>query len=620
MNNIDLIDLEKDSLLNLSIHSLLKAHAERIPDAVAIAAPERLPLKYKGLCDHVINMANILKQMGIGPNDRVAIVLPNGPEMVTAFLVISMGATSAPLNPGYHTNEFEFYLSDLNAKALLTQSGLGSPAVDIAKKQGIPVIEISPVLESEAGIFKIDGKVPSPSAERRSAKAGDVALVLHTSGTTSRPKIVPLTHTNILTSARNVRSALGLVQSDLCLNIMPLFHIHGLIGATLSSLVAGAGIVCSPGFDISRFFGWLEEFRPTWYTAVPTIHQSILDAGSEHLETIACCPMRFIRSCSSPLPPTVMVELEKVFKVPVIESYGMTEAAHQMTSNPMPPRKRKAGSVGIAAGPEVAIMDEIGNLLPQSETGEIVIRGANVTPGYENNPSANKAAFTNGWFRTGDQGFMDNDGYLHISGRIKEIINRGGEKIVPREIDEVLLEHPTVKQAIAFAVPHPTLGEDVAVAVVLQQNESSTERKIREFAFDRLSDYKVPSQVIFVREIPKGPTGKLQRIGLAEKLAPKLKTEFVAPKKPVEEILSKIWAEVLGIERVGIEDNFFASGGDSLKATQVASRIGKTYQVIVPLKAIFKGPTVADQALLIEEMLLNEIEDLTEEEAQHLIK
>jgi acyl-CoA synthetase (AMP-forming)/AMP-acid ligase II/acyl carrier protein len=330
--------------------------------------------------------------------------------------------------------------------------------------------------------------------------------------------------------------------------------------------------------------------------------------------------MRFIRSCSSPLPPTVMVELENVFKVPVIESYGMTEAAHQMTSNPIPPRKRKAGSVGIATGPEVAIMDETGNLLPQRETGEIVIRGANVTPGYENNPSANKDAFRNGWFRTGDQGFMDNDGYLYISGRIKEIINRGGEKIVPREIDEVLLEHPTVKQAIAFAVPHPTLGEDVAVAVVLQQNESSTERKIREFAFERLSDYKVPSQVIFVREIPKGPTGKLQRIGLAEKLAPKLKAEFVAPKKPVEEILSKIWVEVLGIERVGIKDNFFASGGDSLKATQVASRIGKTYQVIVPLKAIFKGPTVADQALLIEEMLLNEIEDLTEEEAQGLIK
>jgi acyl-CoA synthetase (AMP-forming)/AMP-acid ligase II len=333
-------------LPNLSIHSLLKSHAERIPDAVAIAAPERLPLKYKVLYDHVINMAETLKQMGIGRNDRVAIVLPNGSEMVTAFLTIAMGATSAPLNPGYHTNEFEFYLTDLNAKALLTQSGLGSPAVDIAKKQGIPVIEISPVLESEAGIFKINGKVPSHPVERRSAKAGDVALVLHTSGTTSRPKIVPLTHTNILTSARNVRSALELVQSDLCLNIMPLFHIHGLIGATLSSLIAGAGIVCSPGFDISRFFGWLEEFRPTWYTAVPTIHQSILDASSQHLETIACCPMRFIRSCSSPLPPTVMVELENVFKVPVIESYGMTEAAHQMTSNPIPPRKRKAYSIG----------------------------------------------------------------------------------------------------------------------------------------------------------------------------------------------------------------------------------------------------------------------------------
>lgn len=620
MNYINLVAQEKDSLQHLSISGLLMAHAEQTPDAIAIAAPGRPPLKYSRLRDHVFNVAETLDQLGICRNDRVAIVLHNGPEMVTAFLAIAMVATSAPLNPDYHTSEFEFYLSDLRAKALLIQSGLGSPAIDTAKGKSIPVIEISPALESEAGIFKINGEIPSHPAERRLAEAGDVALVLHTSGTTSRPKIVPLTHTNILTSAHNVQSTLGLVQSDLCLNIMPLFHIHGLIGATLSSLIAGAGIVCSPGFNVSKFFGWLEEFRPTWYTAVPTIHQAILDAWSEHHKTIARCPLRFIRSCSSPLPPSVMVELENVFKVPVIESYGMTEAAHQMTSNPLPPREQKAGSVGIAAGPEVAIMDVEGNLLPPRETGEIVIRGANVTPGYENNPDENKAAFTNGWFRTGDLGLLDNDGYLYISGRIKEIINRGGEKIVPREIDEVLLEHPSVKQAIAFAVPHPTLGEDVAAAVVLHQNESSTERKIREFAFNRLSDYKVPSQVIFVREIPKGPTGKLQRIGLAQKLGPKLKAEFVAPKKPVEEILSKIWAEVLGIERVGIKDNFFAFGGDSLKATQVVSRIGKTFQVIMPLTAIFRGPTVADQALLIEEMLLKKIEDLTEEEAQRLIK
>ena len=620
MNDINLVAREKDSLQHLSIHSILKAHAEQTPDAVAIAAPGRLPLKYGRLRDHVMNVAGTLNQMGIGRNDRVAIVLPNGPEMVAAFLAIAMVATSAPLNPDYHANEFEFYLSDLNAKALLTQSGLGSQAIVIARAQGIPVIEISPVLESEAGIFKINGEVPSHPVERGLAEAGDVALVLHTSGTTSRPKIVPLTQTNILTSARNIQSTLGIVQSDLCLNIMPLFHIHGLLGATLSSLIAGSGIVCTPGFNGSKFFGWLEEFRPTWYTAVPTIHQAILDARSEHHESIARCPLRFIRSCSSPLPPSVMAELENVFKVPVIESYGMTEAAHQMTSNPMPPRGRKAGSVGIAAGPEVAIMDEEGNLLPSCETGEIVIRGANVTPGYENNPDANKAAFTNGWFRTGDQGLLDNDGYLYISGRLKEIINRGGEKIAPREIDEALLEHPEVKQAVAFSVPHPTLGEDVAVAVVLQQNGFSTEREIREFAFDRLSDFKVPSRVIFVSEIPKGPTGKLQRIGLAEKLAPKLKAEFVSPKKPVEKILSKVWAEVLGIERVGIKDNFFAFGGDSLKATQVVSRIGKTFQVMVPLRTIFKGPTVADQALLIEEMLLKEIEDLTEEEAQRLIK
>ncbi len=620
MSEISVVAKENVSLRNKSIHSLLTYYAEQTPDAVAIAAPGRQPLTYGSLRDHVAQVAETLNQFSIARNDRVAIVLPNGPEMVTAFLATTMAATSAPLNPGYHADEFEFYLSDLNAKALLTWSGMGSPAIDSARSQGIPVIEISPISDPEAGIFNILGEIPSRPVEQNIAEPDEVALVLHTSGTTSRPKIVPLTHTNIITSAQNIQTALGLVSGDLCLNVMPLFHIHGLVGATLSSLIAGAGIVCTSGFSVSSFYQCLDDFQPTWYTAVPTMHQAILDARTDYHKTIARSSLRFIRSCSSPLPPSVMASLENIFNVPVIESYGMTEAAHQMTSNPMPPKKRKAGSVGIAAGPEVAIMDEKGNLVPPSEIGEIVIRGANVTSGYENNPKANEEAYTNGWFRTGDQGLLDTDGYLYISGRIKEIINRGGEKIIPREIDEVLLEHPAIVQAVAFAVPHSSLGEDVAVAVVLGENSTSTERELREFAFKRLSDYKVPSRVIFVSEIPKGPTGKLQRIGLAQKLEPNMTAEFVAPQKPAEELLARIWSEILGLEKVGIRDNFFACGGDSLKAAQVVSRIGKSFQVTVPLKTIFIGPTVADQALLIEELLLKEIESLTEKEAQQLIK
>jgi len=539
--------------------------------------------------------------MGMGRNDRVAIVLPNGPEMAVAFVAVAAGATSAPLNPAYRANEFDFYLSDLKAKALIIQSGMDSPAIAVAHARGIPIIELLPALEAEAGIFTLRGDKRSRTARNGFAQPNDVALVLHTSGTTSRPKIVPLTQTNICTSAHNIRVALELVDSDRCLNVMPLFHIHGLMAATLSSLATGASVVCTPGFDASKFFGWLEAFRPTWYTAVPTMHQAILERAASNRHIIARCPLRFIRSCSASLPPKSMAELEGVFNAPVIESYGMTEAAHQMASNPLPPRQRKPGSVGVAAGPEVAIMDEAGNLLPAGETGEIVIRGANVTRGYENNPAANESAFTNGWFRTGDQGYMDANGYFYITGRLKEIINRGGEKIAPREVDEALIDHPAVAQAVTFAVPHATLSEDVAAAVVLRENASVTERELREFAFARLADYKVPSQVVIVDEIPKGPTGKLQRIGLAEKLAKKLKAAFVAPRNAVESTLARIWAEALGLDHVGVHDNFFAMGGDSLLAARVISRIRTAFHVEVPLPTIFQAPTIEQLASLLVE-------------------
>ncbi|HET6182794.1 MAG TPA: acyl--CoA ligase [Acetobacteraceae bacterium] len=502
--------------------------ADTIPDLLArtpadrpaIAAPGRPSLSHGGLRALLARTLADLNRMGIGRNDRVAIVLPNGPEMATAFLAIAGAATTAPLNPGYKTDEFEFYLSDLNAKALVIQRGMESPARAVAAGRAVPIVELAPDEAGPAGSFTLasEAKLSGTPAAGGPAQGEDVALVLHTSGTTSRPKIVPLSHINVTASAYHIGETLRLTQDDVCLNIMPLFHIHGLMAATLASLAAGGSVACSPGFNAFRFFSWFEEVRPTWWTAVPTMHQTILGLAGRHESAINNSRLRFIRSSSSSLPPQVMEEMERVFGVPVIESYGMTEAAHQMASNPLPPGKRYPGSVGKAAGPEIAIMDEDGNLLPPGQLGEVVIRGRDVTQGYENNPEANAKAFTNGWFRTGDQGFLDTEGYLRLTGRLKELINRGGEKVSPIEVDTVLMDHPAVAQCLTFAMPHPMLGEEVAAAIVLREGAQAKETELREFAATRLAQFKVPRKFVFLAEIPKGATGKLQRIGLAEKL------------------------------------------------------------------------------------------------------
>ena len=337
------------------------------------------------------------------------------------------------------------------------------------------------------------------------------------------------------------------------------------------------------------------------------MHQAILERTEENEEIIKNCKIRFIRSSSSALPPTIMVELEKKFNAPMIESYGMTEAAHQMTSNPLPPLKRKTGSVGLPSGPEVAIMDKLGIFLPKGKIGEIVIRGPSVIRGYENNPKANEKAFTKGWLRTGDQGYFDEDNYLIINGRIKEIINRGGEKIAPREIDEILLSHPNILQVVTFAFLHPKLGEDVAAAVVLQDNANITEWEIQKFVASRVADFKVPSHIIILDEIPKGPTGKIQRIGLAEKLGisagnkeTNSKLVYKAPRVPLEKKLVNIWSKVLKINRIGINDNFFQLGGDSIQAGQILSILRKLMQMDqIPLAIFLHAPTIEEMAHLI---------------------
>jgi acyl-CoA synthetase (AMP-forming)/AMP-acid ligase II len=587
-----------------TIAETVHALARRAPDATVILAPGRDALNAAALQQQITTTVAALRGHGIRRNDRVAVIVPNGPEMATAFLGVAAGATCAPLNPAYREAELEFYLDDLDAKALIISSELDSPARGVARGRGISIIDL--IAGEAAGAFTLAGADAGPS-QVEFAQPDDAALVLHTSGTTSRPKQVPLKHENLCASARHIGATLQLAPADRCLNIMPLFHIHGLM-AVLSSLTAGASVVCMPGLEIPAFFEWLEAFRPTWYTAAPTMHHAIL-AGANQTAMPKTGRLRFIRSASSALPRHTLDGLECVFGAPVIETYGMTESASQITSNPLPPAIRKPGSVGLAAGPELAIMDDTGELLASPEVGEVVIRGGNVTQGYVANPEANARAFSHGWFRTGDQGWLDEEGYLFLNGRLKELIDRGGEKIAPVEIDEALLGHPAVSQALTFAMPHPALGEEVAAAVVLRPQMDVTERELREHVSRRLAYFKVPRRILFLDSIPKGPTGKPQRIGLAGRLGldgmrpPPGEAGHVAPRNAVEEILAAIWHELMGGDAPGVHDNFFAAGGDSIRATQLVARAQGELVVRLSILDFFDGPTVAEAAAIIAPQL-----------------
>lgn len=547
-------------------------------------------------------LAQRLRTLGIGPADRVAVLAPNGIDMALAVLGTMRAAACAPLNPQYAQAELDFYLDDLAARALVVTADSPALAREVATRRGLPLIEAGDALWAT-------GQAPLPPAPA----IDDVALVLHTSGTTSRPKQVPLSHGNLAASMAHIVAALRLGADDCALNAMPLFHIHGLVAGLLAPLAAGGRTVCAPALRLPDFFDWIDACGATWYSAVPTMHQAILAAGDGRRPHR---PLRFVRSSSAALAPATLAAIEARFGCPVIEAYGMTEAAHQMASNPLPPGLRKPGSVGLPAGPEIVIIDAGGAALATGTRGEIAIRGPNVMRAYHANPEANRSAFTDGWFRTGDEGYLDADGFLHITGRLKEMINRGGEKITPREIDEALLTHPDVAQAVAFAVPHPTLGEDVAAAVVPRPGSTIAAEALRQFLFGRLADFKVPSEVLLLAEIPKGPTGKVQRIGLADRLQALRTPDFVAPRDVIEDILVQSWQEVLGGD-IGVHDNFFALGGDSLKATRVTARIVSVLPVELPTALLFRHPTVAALADAVRQTLdpsvIAEIERILDE-------
>ena len=577
------------------------------PDAIAILASGQSPMTYRDLNAQTIHVKEFLTGIGLGRGDRVATVIANGPEMVALFASVTGSATIVPLNTTLTSGEYEALLKDLEAKAIIVQSGGEPRALQAAEKLQIGIIELTADLSAPAGTFRLSGAPIGEIRPYREPEMADVALILHTSGTTSRPKMVPLSYQNLLASANNFTDWYQLKPSDRSHSFMPYFHIQGIIGGILAPLVSGGSIVSSRGFDGDSFFELLGNFSPNWYTGGPTYHQAIVGRAARHTDIIANHPLRFIRSSSAPLAPQTMQALEEVFGAPVVEGFGLTETCLHSVSNPLPPAKRKPGCVGLPAGTEVAVIDGSGAEVAAGASGEVVLRGPTVMSSYLNNAGENIAAFVNGWFRTGDQGYFDADGYLVLTGRFKELINRGGEKIAPIEIDHVLLDHPEIMQAVAFSVPHPTLGEEVGVAIVRRKGSQIDEAEVRAFASGALAAFKVPRHVVFLDAIPKSTVGKSQRLGLAAQLGldqvlrGSTADQTGRAMTPTESEVMEIWKSVLQHDEIGLNEEFIALGGDSLQANHVFADVASRFKINLPFAVIFDAAaSVAGMSQLID--------------------
>ena len=572
----------------------------RRPGAPALLSLDREPLSYEALGRLVEATQARLNEIGIGRNDRVAVVLPGGAANAAACLSISAAATCAPLNPDYTTAELEYFLSALRIRLVVTDATGSSPIREAARRLELPVLPTAIAAEGPTGAFALgalEGSLPSGRPELGPAMPADIALVLHTSGSTSLPKIVPLSHRQILASARNVARSLELGEDDRCLNAMPLFHVGALVDLLLAPLSVGGSVIVASDPSSKSFFAVLDELSPSWYQGVPTMLRDLTDRAAREQRAGGPSSLRLIRSVSAPLPTATLEEVEASFGVPVIEIYGMTETAGLITSNPLPPGSRKPGSVGVAAGPEISILDEAGNAVGAGLPGEVVVRGETVMAGYEGDAALNEKAFIGAWLRTGDEGCLDDEGYLRLTGRIKEIINRGGEKIAPREIDELALSHEKVAEAAAFALPHESLGEEVALAVVPRAGETIDEHELIDFLSERLAYFKVP-RVVFLRDdLPRGGSGKLQRHRLAEAYgapgATNDRPEWVAPESATAQLLAKMWERALGISGIGLHDNFFDLGGDSLKAATFINELQAELDQPLPVTTLFEAPTIA---------------------------
>lgn len=606
------------------ISDMLREQARLRPDAPAVLAPDEQPLSYAGLAGWLRGAALDLRRAGVTSTCRVALLMPPGPEAALATLATMCSATCVPVNPEAGTDEISAWLRDTGATFVVTPDNVRAPP----EADGLEHIVYHRAQGALTGTLQAVGTaLPETRCSLNDADA--IALLLPTSGTTSRPKRVPLSHRNVLASARANAACFGLGPGDRCINVLSLLHIGGLVHGLLTTLASGGSVVCPRGFDASRFFNLVAAFRPTWYTGTPAIHLALLPFLDEYRRLAPGHRFRFLRSASAPMPPVLIEQLERAFDAPLIEGYGMTEAG-RITCNPLPPGPRKPGSVGKPVALEVRVVDTDGVDCAPGQAGEILIRGASVTSGYLDDPAANAAAFHDGWFRTGDLGRFDGDGYLYLSGRIKELVNRGGKKVAPREIDEALLALPGVREAAAFGVPHPSLGEDLWAAVVAEPGSRLDTGEMRRVLLDRLARHKVPSAIVVVGQLPRGNTGKVQRSQLPALVAQRPSGFPDAPRTREEAAVARAFEAVLGQAVVTGDDNFFLLGGDSLSAARVLARLKAELELVTlpEVRLVFEFPTVAALAAelgrpepepQLDAALLARIDELSDEEVERML-
>ncbi len=592
-----------ESLDHLTIGDIVHRHAAASPESPALVAEGLPSLSYGALAALIDRFQHVLNGMGLGRQDRVAIIHPSNAAMASIVMGVWNCATAAPMNPDFTVGEFTIHMRDLGVKAVVVAADAETPARTAARHLGLPVIEIEALAGRAAGIVDIRSGPPGKCARPGPAQPLDLALVLTTSGTTSRSKIVPVRHRQLSTMSDYVSQLFELTPEDRCLNLMPLFHGHGLYSSLAGTLYSGGSLINLPNFSSDAFFRMLVTLQPTWYSGSYTFHHTICAQAANFKTEIEQSHLRFSRTASGHLDSEIADELEAVLGVPVIQTYSMTETG-RISGNPQPPKMRKRGTVGISAGGEIAVIDPDGKRQPIGQRGEIVTRGPHVFEGYENDPEANAQAFIDGWFRTGDEGVLDDDGYLTLTGRIKEFINRGGEKIAPAEVDDALMRHPDVVTAVAFPLPHVTLGQDVAAAVIPAKGTALTDEILNGHLRGRIADFKLPRRYVFVDDIPKGPTGKFERRKLASMFG--LAREGPAANGPVgdterratplEAKLQRLWAETLGLDSVGLDDDFFTLGGDSLQAVDLFLRIEQELDRKLPRSVLFEAATVAKMA------------------------